>query len=79
MSMGELTRYVDGAGTANQAAAAQNPLYGLIELPRHARPYQRPLRSAFSPLLPVRCRENLEQHVVDVGEGLDVDVPAVCT
>jgi hypothetical protein len=28
-------------------------------------------------LLPVRRRENLEEHVVDVGEGLDVDPAAV--
>jgi hypothetical protein len=27
-------RYVVGAGTQTRAAAAQNPLYGLIELPR---------------------------------------------
>jgi hypothetical protein len=26
--------YVDGAGTQNRAAAAQNPLYGLIEQSR---------------------------------------------
>jgi hypothetical protein len=32
---------------------------------------------AFSPLVPVRRRENLEEHVVVVGEGLDVDPAAV--
>lgn len=31
---GDLARYVDGAGTQNRAAAAQNPLYGLIEQSR---------------------------------------------
>ena len=30
-----------------------------------------------SPRLPVRRRENLEEHVVNVGERLDVDPPAV--
>jgi integrase/recombinase XerC len=30
-SMVTSQRYVDGAGTQNRAAAAQNPLYGLIE------------------------------------------------
>jgi integrase/recombinase XerC len=30
-SMATSQRYVDGAGTQNRAAAAQNPLYGLIE------------------------------------------------
>lgn len=33
-SMVTSQRYVDGAGTQNRAAAAQNPLYGLIEQPR---------------------------------------------
>jgi site-specific recombinase XerD len=32
-SMVTSQRYVDGAGTQNRAAAAQNPLYGLIKLP----------------------------------------------
>jgi integrase len=30
-SMVTSQRYVDGAGTENRAAAAQNPLYGLID------------------------------------------------
>ena len=39
---GDLTaRYVDGAGTENRAAAARNPLYGLIE--------QRPTNIAAAP------------------------------
>jgi integrase len=33
-SMATSQRYVDGAGTQNRAAAAQNPLYGLIEQSR---------------------------------------------
>ena len=33
-SMATSQRYVDGAGTQNRAAAAQNPLYGLIEKSR---------------------------------------------
>ena len=33
-SMVTSQRYVDGAGTQNRAAAAQNPLYSLIEQPR---------------------------------------------
>jgi site-specific recombinase XerD len=33
-SMVTSQRYVDGAGTQNRAAAAQNPLYGLIKQPR---------------------------------------------
>jgi integrase/recombinase XerC len=33
-SMVTSQRYVDGAGTQNRAAAAQNPLYGLIEQSR---------------------------------------------
>jgi integrase len=33
-SMVTSQRYVDGAGTENRAAAAQNPLYRLIEQPR---------------------------------------------
>lgn len=33
-SMATSPRYVDGAGTQNRAAAAQNPLYGLIEQSR---------------------------------------------
>jgi integrase/recombinase XerC len=33
-SMMTSQRYVDGAGTQNRAAAAQNPLYGLIKQPR---------------------------------------------
>lgn len=33
-SMATSQRYVDGAGTQNRAAAAQNPLYGLIKQPR---------------------------------------------
>lgn len=35
-SMVTSQRYVDGAGTQNRAAAAQNPLYGLIAQPREA-------------------------------------------
>lgn len=34
-SMVTSQRYVDGAGTQNRAAAAQNPLYSLIEQPRN--------------------------------------------
>lgn len=30
-SMMTSQRYVDGAGTQNRAAAAQNPLYGLVK------------------------------------------------
>jgi hypothetical protein len=33
-SMVTSQRYVDGAGTQNRTAAAQNPLYGLIEQSR---------------------------------------------
>ena len=33
-SMATSQRYVDGAGTQNRAAAAQNPLYGLIDQSR---------------------------------------------
>jgi hypothetical protein len=33
-SMVTSQRYVDGAGTQNRDAAAQNPLYGLIEQSR---------------------------------------------
>lgn len=32
-SMATSQRYVDGAGTQNRAAAAQNPLYGLLKEP----------------------------------------------
>jgi hypothetical protein len=77
---------VDGAGTQNRAAAAQNPLYRLIEpqfLQLFSRVLARPgrsdgaqLRSGCSALLPVRRRENLEKHVVHIGERLDVGLTA---